>query len=120
MPDKNEMETLFPEVEVEGYKIKPWCLGELALLSSSFQRLIKSFETEGITLDNFGDDMTKIVFCLLSEAPHILAVTLKESPDIVNAFDLKRAQLLVLTIINQNVDYLKNLFGLGMTPKKEV
>lgn len=108
--------TLFPEIEVQGYTLKPWTLFKLEKLAPAFERVGMEMIKRGIKLsdirkDNAKEVVPKIVFGVMSEIALIISVSIDEDIEKVRQFEIDRVIILVLAITNQNIKYLKNLLG---------
>ena len=119
MADTNELTTLTDGVEICGFRIKPWSLSMLAALSPAVDRIMAGLRERGVTLERFiacvkaqtFDIDADILFCILPEAPAILAKTLGISAEDVDALDSETAGILISTIGIVNIAWLKNLSG---------
>ena len=103
--------TLFPETEVEGYKVKPWSLGTVEELTPVLERITIVLIKKGITLENAKEEIPKVTFSILPEVSAILSITLKEDITKVKELPLNSVITLLLTIITQNISYLKNSYS---------
>jgi len=106
-------DVLYPGVEVDGYKVEPWGLGEIEKLVPVFARVYAEMRGKGITIDSATkeENLIPMILALLPEVKTVLCVTLNEKPETVEKFKVDQVIRLVLTIVNQNVGYLKNSFG---------
>jgi hypothetical protein len=128
---------LFPEVEVEGYTIRPWTLAQAVALAPTLGDLVGIAKESGVgeVLSKFMDLLdsgqmnAKDVFAkaqkevaavlpglipkFLPHAPKIISVSAGISEEEAGTLDLGKATVLLLSIVSQNVDYLKNFFGPG-------
>jgi len=102
---------LFPEMDVEGFKVKPWSLGTMEELTPCLERVTITFINKGITLENIEKEVPKVILSILPEVSTILSITLKEDIAKVKELPLNSVIALLLTITTQNVAYLKNSFG---------
>jgi hypothetical protein len=113
---------LFPEVEVEGVKIKPWSLGTLADVSPDIDAVVETALAKGMDLTEL--EMTDVMRMYLIIAPHAASVISKTTGiplDEVNDFPPNKAVKFLQTIIAQNSDILKNalaLFGADEFPEE--
>jgi len=131
MPEKEKTETevLFPEVDVEGYRIRPWSFGQFAKLMPVFRSIMIDVKKAGLILGDIEgkteQDVEKDAVEMVPEimelaapyAPVIIAITLGVSENEVESWDMVKGTTILLTIITQNVDYLKNSSGLGTVMK---
>ena len=111
MEAKSASEILFPEVRIGKYVVRPWSWGDIMDLTPVFQRVIKSFGEAGITYDNIETRIPDMIPALMPFTPEILSVTLKITTEEVRAMDASVASIALLTVFNQNIEYLKNSFG---------
>lgn len=129
---------LFPDVEVEGYTIRPWTLGQAVDLAAALgtavdiigasgagkalSGILESIEPENTTIDNLGKALLggwkdvvralpSIVPKFLPLAPKVLSVSLGVSVEEVAMFDLGKTARLLQAVGVQNYAYLKNFFG---------
>jgi hypothetical protein len=132
---KDDAAVLFPDAAVEGYTLRPWTLAQASALAPTLGALVGIAKESGIgevlfgfmDLLDSGQENTKDVFAkaqkemiavlpglipkFLPHAPKILSVSLKISEEEAGSLDLGKATVLLLSIVSQNVDYLKNFFG---------
>lgn len=117
---KADGDVLFPEVQVAGYTVRPWTFGDTVALAPEFRGMIKVIREEKIGFEDLEERFPEVVTLLLPFGSEIVRKTLKISNEEVGKLGPDKALLVLLTIINQNLDYLKNSFGLGLpTPLKK-
>ena len=128
---------LFPDVEVEGYMIRPWTMAQAVALAPTLGALVEISKESGVgevllgfmdlldpaqggSKESFGKAEKEVLSVLpglipkfLPHAPKILSVSLAVSEEEVGKMDLGKATVLLLSIVSQNIDYLKNFFGPG-------
>lgn len=152
MSEKNELEILCPEIEIYGYKLKPWGLKELAGLSPVLYILKSEIKAKGVNITNLFDldeipkgqskterekkikdtqnamiegifDLGTSVFPYIEDIfdlgtsvfpyiAQIISVTSGMSKDEADNLSLDKAMVFILTIVEQNLSFLKNCFGL--------
>ena len=113
--EKTDLEILFPEVEVEGVKVRPWSLGQLIDLAPIFESIAIDLKNRNVKIEHLGAD-EKINDLILSFLPHvakIISKTIQEDESVVREWPLRKATATILTIITQNIEQIKNSFGLG-------
>lgn len=110
---KNEMAVLFPEMEVQGIKLRPWALGDIADLTPTFAVAARELITKGFTLNDLDDEkqIMEMAFIILPHIPRIISVTAKMGEEEVRKWDLGKSTTVFVAIIYQNLDNLKNCFG---------
>lgn len=133
----SDEQILFPDVEVEGYTIRPWTLAQAVALAPTLGSLVDIAKAAGVgevllefmdlldpaqggTKDAFAKAQKEVIGVLpglipkiLPHAPKILSVSLGVPAEEVDRMDLGKATTLLLSVVSQNVDYLKNFFGPG-------
>lgn len=110
--EKTEMNVLFPETEVQGYKTKPWSLGDLSDMAYEIGQIIMIVREKKITLDKIEESIPELITIILPFAPAIISKTLKIGLAEARDMEPLRATEILLTIITQNLEHLKNSFGL--------
>jgi hypothetical protein len=132
---KDDAGILFPEAEVEGYKLRPWTLAQAVALAPTLGALIGIAKESkvGEVLFNFmdllesGQGDAKDAFAraqkevaavlpglipkFLPHAPRIISVSAGISEEEAGSLELGKATVLLLSIVSQNIEYLKNFFG---------
>jgi hypothetical protein len=133
----SDEQTLFPDVEVEGYTIRPWTLAQAVALAPTLGTLVEIAKESGVggvllgfmdlldpgqggARDAFAKAQKEVIGVLpglipkfLPHAPKILSVSLGTSAEEVGKMGLGKATVILLSVVSQNVDYLKNFFGPG-------
>jgi hypothetical protein len=133
----SDEQILFPNVEVEGYTIRPWTLAQAVALAPTLGALMGIAKESGVgevlwkfmdllepgqgdAKDAFDKAEKEVIGVLpglvpkfLPHAPKILSVSLGASAEEIGKMDLGKATVLLLSVVTQNVDYLKNFFGPG-------
>jgi len=137
MQAASDEQILFPDVEVEGYTIRPWTLAQAVALASTLGALVEIAKESGVgevlwkfmdlldtgqgdAKDAFAKAQKEVLGVLpglvpkfLPHAPKILTVSLGASEEEVGKMNLGKTTVLLLSVVSQNVDYLKNFFGPG-------
>ena len=110
---KSEIDILFPEIEVEGYKIRPWTFGQLVDMSPIFRAIMAEAIKDGITFENIDKSVPSLVMIALPYAPDVISKTLEIDREEVRGWrELNKATVVLLTIITQNLEHIKNSSGL--------
>jgi len=119
--EASEIDILFPEIEVEGVKLRPWSLGQVADLAPSFMAIVKALRDSGIAFSEIEARMEEFVLVISPHAPKIISITAKIPEAEVREWPLAKATVVTMAILNQNVEHLKNSFGLvrAAAPKTE-
>ena len=110
---KSDMEVLFPEEVVEGYKIRPWGLGEIAGVSPFLLKALKAARDAGADVMRPESHVPELALGFASYAPDILSRTLKISKEEAESLPTDKALVILLAVLSQNIEYLKNSLGLG-------
>jgi len=99
---------LFPEKKVYGYTIKPWTLGMIEELVPSLERIAIELIKRRITTKNYKEQGLQIIPAVIPELSEIISKTLGIPIKEVKEFQLDEVTVIVLTIAEQNMKYLKN------------
>ncbi len=121
--EKSEVGILHPDVQVAGYRVKPWSFDMFFDMMPVFLRGSEILKEQGITfenLENLGSekDVKKIIFTLravLPILPEIVGTTLGIKTEKVREMEFDRVISIALVILIQNAERIKNFFGLGKT-----
>lgn len=106
---KDELSILFPETEVEGYKIKAWSLGKLEKIAPYLERIINEVKRRGLKLEILIKDPTDLFFSIVSDLTPIISITTGVHVDKIRELTMESALRISLVIAQQNVGYLKNV-----------
>jgi hypothetical protein len=129
IPKPIEAEILLDCVEVAGYKIKPWSILKAKLLSPVIEEIIVEFKRRGISLKSFFKlegveteivNIEQVLFAIQPSLPKIIAITLNIKEEELD--NIKQADVfnIISVILQQNIEYLKNLFALTIVAMKEL
>lgn len=114
--NKSDIEVLCPDIEVEGYRLRPWGLKQTVTLIPIFHSLKRDMEEKKITFEKFvnlkSGDILDFALMFSPFVIDILSITLGVPKEEVESFDLEKTVVLLLGIIDQNIVHLKNSFGL--------
>ena len=112
--NKTDVEILFPEIEVDGYKIKPWTLGKLIKINPHLERIFTKLEEKGIKLsiDTIDTYLRDIYFAAVPEIVSILAISLEKSIEDLEDLAIPTAIKLIYAIYKQNEESVKNVLVL--------
>jgi hypothetical protein len=102
---------LFTEKKVEGYTIKPFTLGIVEELAPTFEKIGMALIGKGVTIVNVSEQIPKVMSSILPEISELLSIVLKEDKEVIKDFPMDKALTIVLTILTQNLTYLKNSFS---------
>jgi hypothetical protein len=112
---KSESEILFPEIEVEGIKIKPWSFGQLADVSPALRRMSAEAGLAGVTIENIESRPMDIGLIMMAEAPEVVARTIGMPLVDVRAWPIEKSVPVFMAIVMQNLERIKNFFGPAMS-----
>ena len=139
MKAASDEQILFPDAEVEGYTIRPWTLAQAVALAPTLGSLVEIAKESGVgeviwksmdLLDPARGDardasakaqkevlsvLPGLLPKFLPHAPKILTVSLGASEEEVGKMSLGKSTVLLLSVVSQNIEYLKNFFGPGAT-----
>lgn len=116
---RSETSILSPEIEVSGFRIRPWTFEQFIDLLPSLIEIGEAIKSKGITLDAIGDLrnnprlIADIATVLGPFIPVIVSKTLAIEPEKVKGMDFDRVTSIALVILIQNAEKLKNFSGLG-------
>lgn len=130
MAERNELKILYPEVELYGYKLKPWGLKQLSELSPYLYMLKDDVKKKGVDIFKlFGLDTSKAkkdkdVDSIMVEglfdlgtsifpyAIKIITISSGMKQEEAEKLGIDQSLIFLLTIVEQNINFLKNCFGL--------
>jgi hypothetical protein len=112
--EKSEEAILFPELEIDGYTIRPWTLGKLRKVNPCLERVLAKLENKGIklTLDNIEDNLLDLYFAAVDEIITILSISLDVEEQELESIPIPQAIRLIFLIYKQNEDSIKNVSSL--------
>jgi len=112
--EKTEDYILFPELDIEGYSIKPWTLGKLRRINPHLEGIFKSLEEKDIqlTMDTIGDHLKDIYFAAIPQIIAILAISLEKTQDDLEEVTIPQAIKLIYAVFKQNEESIKNVSNL--------
>jgi hypothetical protein len=108
---KSDEEILFPEVEIQGIKLKPWSFGQLSRVSPALRKGAKALIDGGMTMDNLKDHVSDVAFVLLEQGPEIISHTTGIALAEIQEWDPVKAIPVLIVIVSQNLEKIKNFFG---------
>jgi len=131
MEIQNEMDVLLSEAEVGPYKIIPWSLGRFKKVLSPLLLLLKPLKEMGLTLEmdeaafkkfilEKGIEIILLVPEGLEALTKIIAGTLDISEQESQEIDLDLSVAILVAIISQNIQRLKNSLPLIMGQIKTI
>jgi len=111
---KTEDSILFPDLDIEGFNVRPWTLGKLRKINPHLEGIFKSLEDKNIkiTLDNFGEHLKDVYFAAVPEIISILALSLEKSEDDLEDVTIPQAIKLIYAVFKQNEESIKNVSNL--------
>lgn len=112
--EKNENDTriLFPDVVVGGITIRPWSFGTVVQIAPALEQIIDKVKSRGLKDKPITEIMISAIPSILPEVSAVLAVTLRMEKEKIEALDMDTIIGIILVVVNQNIGYLKNVFGL--------
>ena len=99
---------LFPDIEVAGYIVKPWCLGQATQLAPHIGAIRKIIKEEEVTFDNLTDRWMALIERGAWLVPKVIAVSLKISETEAEGLGLAEAGAVLAAIVSCNWRFLKN------------
>jgi hypothetical protein len=119
--NKTEDEILFPELEIDGYIIKPWTLGKLRKVNPHIEKVLETLKNKKVQLstENIESHIMDVYFAAIPEMISILAISLDKEEEDLEDIPIPQAIKLVYLVYRQNEDSIKNVFSLlQMTRQK--
>jgi len=118
---RSDEEILFPEVEIGGFKIKPWSFGVLFEISEMLDAIFVKLDQRNVDLkfnfdEGLASNMPKFIRIAAIAAPEvkaILAITIDVNDEVIENLDMKTGMNLLITIFKQNFETLKNVFTIS-------
>lgn len=111
---KSEEEILFPELEVDGFTIRPWTLGKLRKVNPCIERILAKLEGKGIklTLNNVEENLWDLYIAAVDEIITILSISLDVEEKKLEDIPIPQAIRLIFLVYKQNEDSIKNVSSL--------
>jgi hypothetical protein len=119
-PDNAEI--LLDGETVAGILVKPWTLTKCAALSPVFERIAVDLRKRNLAFKDFFAEgkvinIEQLYFTIMPFMPEILKITLDTDVDKINQTAIIQ---FIVTMVRQNIEYLKNLFALITTMAQQV
>lgn len=108
-------ETMYPGRTVAGYEVEPWGMVEIVQISGILLKVIEKCKAAGIKLsaNSLAEDILKSFSIISEELFEIMAYTVGDSVENIKAIKPRcDTVVLLLVILQQNMEYLKNCPGL--------
>lgn len=132
MSEKSDVDILCPEIELYGHKLRPWALKQIAALSPHLYGLKNDIKSKGVDVFKvFGLDSGKkggkgaandqtvmleglfdLSTAIFPYAVRIICESSGMTQAEAEALSIDKALVFLLTIVEQNIFFLKNCFGL--------
>ena len=101
----------FTGKEIQGTLVKPWTWGKLERLAPSLSTIyVLCKENDIDSFDKFLKNGKFMSLCM-PEITKIISLTTEETEENIKDFPLDKVLVIVLTIFQQNLEYLKNLLS---------
>lgn len=115
---RSDAAVLFPDVEVSGYKIKPWNLTQATELAPCIGHVRKIIREEGITFDTLADNWMSLVERGGFLVSKVISVSIGIPEEKAGELMLDDAGAILAAIVSCNWRYLKNSLSLGRATGK--
>jgi len=110
--EKLGAEDLVQEVKIAGYVVRPWSFGKVVQVTQHLDQITGLLSQSGVKVSELDEkDMGKIAKIVMPVAPLIMAITLDVDKEEIEKLKADDGILIMLTIVNQNIRYLKNFIG---------
>jgi ABC-type branched-subunit amino acid transport system permease subunit len=104
--------TLIDAEVIGGYTVKPWTLGNLREFAPLLPKLIAALQAGGIRgLDDVEKNPMALLVIAAEHVPAVIALTLRIPVVKAEEIPLDAATLIALTIVRQNLAYIRKLLG---------
>lgn len=119
--EKNEGQILSPEIEVGGFKVKPWSFDQFFSMLPIFAGAAAMLKAKDISFSEFEkltEDPEKLLKLICEAGPvarEMVAKTIKVEPEEVGKMEFDRVISIALVVLIQNAERIKNFSGLGKT-----
>lgn len=115
--EKDDMEILFPEQEVHGYKIRPWSFGEWRRVAHEVLAIFSLAKKKGVTAENLEERWFDVLEIATPVIPVILMRAMRISEEEMDAWPPEKATAIIMATFKANEPLLKNFSGLkGQAP----
>ena len=118
-------EVLLDGETVAGFNVRPWTISKCAALTPVFEKIAAEMKRRKLSFRDFftvtkdGEkekvevlNLDQLLFALLPLVPEIISKTLDITQEEVDTIPQDAVLTITVTIVKQNMDYLKNLFAL--------
>jgi hypothetical protein len=117
-------EVLVDEVQIAGYSVRPWSFGKIIQLTQYIDRiktLLNGTEFKLSSSDSITpDEVEMIVKTVAPLAPVIMSITVDATEEDMINLPGDDGIFMLITIVKQNLGYLKNLYGPVMKILKDL
>jgi len=115
IPEKTEAEVMFPGKKVNKYDLEPWGLYEISQVAPVIKRAIDKCKAAGIKLgkEHLSTSFLDILPIVYEDVVEIASITTGDT--IENIKQIRPRQdgtVLAMTILYQNMEYLRGFFGM--------
>ena len=103
MPSKPTINVIIPTLnEAES-------IGQTIDMMPIWERVATRLAEKGIQASKMADNVPALITAILPDTPAVLSLTLGIDEAEVREWDLQKASVVLLTVVNLNLDHLKNL-----------
>lgn len=115
--ETNSVDILLDGEKVAGHIVKPWTITKAAALSPVFEKIQAELKNRKLSFRDFFAggatiNIDQLFFVIMPYVPEILKITLGITEDEVDKIGQGDLMKFIVVIVQQNLDYLKNLFAL--------
>lgn len=121
IPKPSETEVLFDSASVFGFTVRPWTLSKCEAMSPIIAEIVASLKAKKLKFEDFfarnGEDIEvinidQIVFTCIPYLSRVFSITLDKDRKEFENLSQEVMVKLAAVIVQQNMDFLKNLFAL--------
>lgn len=123
--EKSDAEIMFPAIEIDGYKLKPWTWNQLVSVLPDIMNIMEKAKGSNIDfslIEEMANDperkpellklLIPILIAIGPSVPNIIAKTIGEDLEKIRSWDAYKILNIGLVIAVQNATRLKNSVGL--------
>jgi hypothetical protein len=131
----SQTEILLDGEKVGEFIVRPWTITKCATLSPVLERISEDFKKRKLSFRDFyaskkieGSDKTefeilnsdKLFFVIMPYTPEVLKISLGIDDETLEGINPEIAITIVLVILKQNIDFIKNWFALIVMAAKAI
>jgi hypothetical protein len=115
VPEKNDSIILYPKQRINKYVVEPWGLFEISQIAPIILSISEKAKANGmnLTVDNCAKNIAAGLHFIYDDVIKIVAITVGDTEENIKKISPRSdGIILILSILYQNIEYLKDFFGL--------